>query len=402
MVSRPTDRVTAAATAAYIQGGWAMSGLGAALPELRDALGGLAGWYPPITGAALLVIGLVALRRPQAERVGVSALGWASSAAAAGFAALTITAFRPVSAIGALVAGVATARMIRLLPAVLAAQHRDAADRAITRANAWSSVASIAGPLAVGAASATVLGWRTGLVVAPAIAGLVTWWLTVPAAGAVPAGDNGYGAGVDEPGGSRRDRIRRTPVRASRPRSSRDPWVDAWLALTVSITIEFAFVYFAATYLQEESGLSKPAAAAGAASFAVGMAVARFAVRSVRPVRQLAVVIGGGFALMWFVPSPPFAIAGIAVAGVGTALLYPFGIGRLMRRFPNSVEDGAARGALASGCALLASPVLLGVLRSLTDVRIAYLSVPVLLALLLALDPIVRRRGGAAAGPTGG
>lgn len=388
VAARPTDRVTAAATVAYVQIGWAMSGLGAALPELRDALGGMAGWYPPVTGAALLVIGLVALRRPQAERVGVASLGWAALVAAAGTVALCITTWRPLSALGALVAGSATARIIRLLPAVLTSRHGEGARQAITRANAWSSTASIIGPLAIGAASATALGWRAGLVVAPAVGGLVTWWLTVAGRDdGVPADTRPAHSvrGIGRP-------ARRIDAAGPDPRQTNRPWVDAWLTLAVSIMIEFAFVYFAATYLQEESGLSKPVAAAGAAAFAVGMAAARFAIRSSPPLPNLVAVIAGGFGLMWFVPSPAVAIAGIAVAGVGTALLYPLGIGRLMSRFPDSVEDGAARGALASGTALLASPVLLGVLRSVTDVRIAYLSVPVLLAALLTLDPIVCRR----------
>jgi MFS family permease len=163
----------------------------------------------------------------------------------------------------------------------------------------------------------------------------------------------------------------------------RQPWIDAWLLLTLAILVEFSFAFYASTYLREEVDMGKAGAAAGAAAFGIGMTSGRFLAGAVRSHADRSIVshlltVGGGFALMWFVPQPVAAIAGIGIAGFGVSLLYPIGIDRLMRRFPHSVGAGAARGGLASGVALCGAPAILGILRAVSDVRIAYLAVPVL------------------------
>lgn len=137
--------------------------------------------------------------------------------------------------------------------------------------------------------------------------------------------------------------------------------------------------------------MSKAAAASGTAAFAVGMASARFLAGPIRTLGQLPLVAyltttAAGFALLWMLQSPVTAIIGLGVSGFGTALLYPIGIDRLMQRFPGATEHGASRGALASGAALLSSPALLGALRAVSDVRSAYLSVPVLLLVIALID----------------
>ncbi len=371
--------------------GWASSGLGAALPQMRDDLGGIVAFYPPLPGAALLVIGLTALwwgagtgRSHRAIVVDNSvALGTA-------VAVMAVTGVPALSAAGAVAVGIASAGLIRLLPAALTSRYADDPVPVMTRANAWSSLASIAAPLAVGAAIATGLGWRAGLVVMPLVgAGAVV--VLVGRRGRHDDRVTVGAAGAGATGAARRTR----PERLAAPAGG--PWFDAWLILTLSIVVEFAFVYFAATYLREEVGMSRATSAAGAAAFAVGMAGFRFVAGSVpwltrRRLTDHLATVGAGFTLMWLFPQPWVAVVGITVAGAGTALLYPIGIDRLMRRFPGSIERGAARGALASGFALLSSPLLLAALRALSDVRTAYLSVPVLLAVIALVHRRTERR----------
>jgi MFS family permease len=79
------------------------------------------------------------------------------------------------------------------------------------------------------------------------------------------------------------------------------------------------------------------------------------------------------------------AIAGIGIAGLGASPLYPSRMTVLLERFPGSPAQGSARGSLASGVALVSAPALMAGLREAFDVRAAYLAVPVLLAVLLAL-----------------
>jgi fucose permease len=158
--------------------------------------------------------------------------------------------------------------------------------------------------------------------------------------------------------------------------------------LSVSIVVEFCFAFFAVTYLNEDLGMSKAAAAAGGAAWGVGMALGRF-VFSVRPapasIIPSAAVILIGFLLFWGVPNPAAAIVGLGIAGLGASPLYPSRITLLMERFPGATHEGSKRAALAPGCALLVAPALMVSLRAATDVRTAYLAVPVLLVILVAL-----------------
>src|SRR5690606_16273026 len=95
-------------------------------------------------------------------------------------------------------------------------------------------------------------------------------------------------------------------------------WWREFAVLACSIVVEFCFVYFAATYLHDERGLSTAAAAAGAAAWGVGMAVGRFVVSTWPPPRSIVpsvVLIAIGFVLLWAVPVAWVAIAGIGIAG---------------------------------------------------------------------------------------
>ena len=134
--------------------------------------------------------------------------------------------------------------------------------------------------------------------------------------------------------------------------------------------------------------MSKAAAAAGGAAWGVGMALGRFAF-SVRPapasVIPSAVVILLGFVLFWGVPNPAVAVIGLGIAGLGASPLYPSRIIVLMERFPGATHEGSKRAALAPGVALVVAPALMVSLRAVSDVRTAYLAVPVLVGVLVAL-----------------
>ncbi len=385
LTRRPVDQFTTACTVAYALLGWTLSGLGAILPELREELGGQASLYPLMPGAALVAIGLVSqARRHTPRRTQRMAIWHGSVLLSASIVLLTITGLEIVSAIGAAAMGLTSAGLIRVIPAALTAHQPSRSVSVVTRANAWSSLASITAPLTVGGAIAIGIGWRSGLVVAPVIAAIWVVLLTRSDQDSDP-----ITVGDDEI-----ERVDGVPTD-----TAVHPWFGAWLVLCLSIVVEFAFVYFAATYLHEEVGMSKAGAASGTAAFAVGMAISRFVAGPVRSLGSLPLpahlaTIGAGFVLLWAVDSPITAIIGITVAGAGTALLYPIGISRLLSRFPEARELGATRGALASGVALLSSPALLGALRAASNVRTAYLSVPGLLVVIAFVNHHEQRRRG--------
>jgi hypothetical protein len=354
---------------------WYLNGLGAVLPSLREDLGDWAGIYTLLPGGVLCGWGLVTVTRrrpiPSGREPGI----------ALGFAVLTvsivvmgITGWPLISVVGAVVAAIAAGHINRVLPGMLAVALRgEAVEPVMMRANAFSSVASIAAPLFVGASLALGAGWLAGFVIPIAIAAvLVTRTARRPFS----------------------IQSREQPIDLESLPPFRQWWRD-FAVLMVSIVVEFCFAYFAVTYLQEEIGLSKAAAAAGGAAWGVGMAVGRF-VFSVRrapaSIVPSVVTIGAGFVLFWGPQSPATAIVGIAVAGLGASPLYPSRITNLIDRFPGAAHEGSKRAALASGSALLVAPALMVSLRAVGDVRSAYLAVPALLAILLVLA-LPRRPG---------
>jgi hypothetical protein len=165
-------------------------------------------------------------------------------------------------------------------------------------------------------------------------------------------------------------------------------WWREWTVLTMCIMVEFCFAYFAATFLHEELGLSTATAAAGAAAWGVGMAAGRFVLSTVAPPRSVvpcAATIAVGFVLLWVPGVAAVAVLGICIAGLGASPLYPTRATALLTRFPTSPDQGSARGSIASGAALLLAPAVMATLRAVSDVRMAYLAVPVLLIVLTLL-----------------
>jgi MFS family permease len=355
--------------------GWFLNGFGSILPELEDDIGERASIYPLLPGAVLLVWGLIVVRRhrgidgPSNHALGVIA---GSIALAVGLVVMGITRWLAVSAIGALAASIAAAYLIRLLPAVLATIRAEDTERVMMRSNAYSSVAALVAPLAVGLSIAVGTGWLPGMAIPIGIAAVAVVITARPSL-------------ADPP-----------PVRPVEhdlePSVEIVPPLRAWwrefTVLGVSIMIEFCFVYFAATFLHDELDLSTAAAAAGAGAWGIGMATGRFAVSTWPPPRTVLPSVVGiaiGFVMLWGVPNAAVAIAGIGVAGLGASPLYPSRLTALLDRFPSSPHEGSARGSLASGAALMAAPALMAGMRAISDVRMAYLAIPVLLVVLLAL-----------------
>src|SRR5262245_60145694 len=149
---RPTQMVLTCYVA-FAALGWFLNGFGSILPELEKEIGERASVYPPLPGAVLLVWGLIVVRRhggdsgPSNHAVGVIA---GSIALAVGLVVLGITRWLAVSALGALAASIAAAYLVRLLPAVLATIRSGDTERVMMRSNAYSSVAALVAPLAVG------------------------------------------------------------------------------------------------------------------------------------------------------------------------------------------------------------------------------------------------------------
>jgi MFS family permease len=345
-----------------------LNGLGAVLVPLQKELHvsrGEVAFYPSLFAVGLVVIGLAG--GPLVGRLGrAAALRLAISGMLVG--GLLIAAPAQIATFfGALLLGLGAALLIQLVPAVLAALQPHAPAAAIGEANGLASAASVLAPLAVATSLAAGLGWRAGYLAIPLLAlGAMTlpaWRLALPNGSSLAAG---------------------TPTGAPAPMLGR------WFDLVLAVSVEFCFVFWAAAAFIAWDRASLSEAPALASLFLVGMAAARaMSARIIRRVpdhRALILVCtacaAAGFALFWTAPALTLAAAGLLVAGLGVALLYPTTISRVIAAWPQAPDRAAARAALGSGLAIGAAPLLLAQISDAIGLRAAFLIVPVLLLVL--------------------
>ena len=169
--------------------------------------------------------------------------------------------------------------------------------------------------------------------------------------------------------------------------------------MLVAVSAEFCFIFWAPSALIEWDHASLGQAPALASLFLVGMASARALsvpiTRRLRGPRVLMLACSGvataGFVLFWGAPNVVLAAAGLLVAGLGVALLYPTTVSRVVAVWPHAPDRAAARAALASGLAIGVAPFLLARLSDVISLRLAYLIVPALL-LVLAVRGVLASR----------
>jgi predicted MFS family arabinose efflux permease len=347
-----------------------LNGLGAVLAplqkELRVSRGEVA-FYPSLFAVGLLVVGLaggsfvIRIGRARALRLAIVALVLGGLLIAAPVRIATL--------LGALLIGLGAALMIQLIPAVLAAIHRRSPATAIGEANALASAASVFAPLAVSVALAAGLGWRTGYLLPPllalAVIALPVWRLTVPNAS--------------------------SPITGS-PAGTPAPILGRWVDLLVAVSVEFCMIFWAASAFIAWYHASPSQAPALASLFLVGMATVRGLsapiIRRIQEPRALVLMCtacaAAGFALFWAAPALVFAAAGLLLAGLGVALLYPTMVSRVVAAWPQMPDRAAARAALGSGIAIGGAPFLLAQLSDAIGLRGAFLIVPSLLLVLAA------------------
>jgi MFS family permease len=380
--------IVAVCTLGYAALGWVLNGLGAVLPSLRDDVGDIAGIYPLVPGLAALTTAIVVARhqRRAAPAGGVGTVSWAMGALAVALLAMGLTRWPALSVLATVAMAFAAARLGRALPGVLASLPRRDTNQLLMRTNGYSSVAGVVAPLSVGATVAVGLGWLAGYAGPVFICAVAVIVLVRRLSATVPDPTVPPDPDLTTTTGS-------VPITTLAPRGRSSAWQLTMLLMTLAIVVEFCFTYFAATYLSEELDLSNAAAAAGGAAWGIGMAAGRLTARGGRraaSIRPSLGVIAVGFAVMWLTASPLLAIAGFLIAGVGAAPLYPNLMTTLMERFPGPANQAATYGLMSSGIALVSAPALMVAVRAVSDVRTAYLLVPVLLMVLAAASALDR------------
>ena len=399
--------------------GYAITALGACLVLLAGDFGvppAELAWLPATFGFGLLVM---APAGPLLLRNGPRpALTGGALAVAAGATLLALAPVPAVAVAGALLLGAGGAAFALVTPALLAGAE---AAVQLTKVNAASSSAAVLAPAAIGGLNATGLvnGRLALLLVVPPLLYLAATvrptesWPTPGARAARPA----RRAGSAEARPSTDPNAHPGPGAATRPTADPDaqptahpdarpaadpdarPTADPatrpaagvvarrWAAVVLAVSVEFCFTIWAVARLAA-AGLAPGTAAALGTAFPIGMALGRLAGPALIgriPVVPIGAAITGAGALVVVAAGGPAAItAGLVVAGVGVATLYPVALAGLVATPRLRATHAASLGALASGTAILAAPAALARLADVVDLRVAFLiTLPLLAALLV-------------------
>jgi len=332
------------------------------LPFLQRELAigyGLVALHSSAIAVGMIVTGLSGERVIQQLGQGRTlAVGGLGAALAALLLCLAPTAWVSIGA--CLLLGLAGSLIPAVVPAMLADIHGRHRDRALAELSAVCYAFAVTAPLATGASLALGLGWR----------GAVLWGILC----------GGFVLGL-----GRRAAVPDLPPAS--PAAGRLPaayWAY-WSLLVLVVAIEFCVLLWAPAFLERVVGLAPATAAGTAAVFASAMLLGRLAgsavVDRLPPAALYAaslIVTLFGFALYWGGGSPWLAVPGLAVVGLGVALLYPLSLGLALEAAGPLGAAASARFMFAVGLAILTAPFLLGAVADRVGLGAAHLVIPVL------------------------
>jgi predicted MFS family arabinose efflux permease len=355
---------------------------GAALPALRDT----AGLDDGALGTALLFVGLGALPTMlltgrAVDRFGARIAGPLLVAMAlAGVGTAVLARDLPTLAIGMALVGAASGAADVAENALAGLAEQRSGRRIITLSHAVFSSAVVVGSLgtgalrAAGAGAGTVFAVAAGLI---AVAGTVVFVL----------GDGPQTATPGAPG-RRRDGLRLML-----------PFVGVGLVGALGFAAENAHQSWSAIILADELGAAAGVTALAPATFAVFAALTRFAAGLLTRISTGALLCGGavvalaGTLLVSVAHTVPLALVGLALAAIGTSVLFPTLLSRATRDVPAD-RRGRATSAVATTSYLgfVLGPVYVGLLADGVGLRGAMVGVAVLVAAFALLAPTVTRR----------
>ena len=189
-------------------------------------------------------------------------------------------------------------------------------------------------------------------------------------------------------------------------RLARSYWLP-WLLVVLVVAVEFAVIFWSSTLVQRRTGASLADATLTISAFIGGIIAGRFAL-SWHAVSRLDPVwlLRGGITismfsvlLLWATSSYEYSAIGMFVAGIGLGMLFPLSASITLATAPEQSAVASARLVLASGLAILLSPLILGMLADVTSVTTAWLLIPAICVVALALTvPLARARRARVAG----
>ena len=187
---------------------------------------------------------------------------------------------------------------------------------------------------------------------------------------------------------------------SAKPASRRAHWIliaAGMLRIAIAAVPEFALSTWGGARLVE-IGMTAPNAAALTAAFPLGLAAGRlsanFTIRwkGVFPASVGASILGA--IMVGLAPNATVAIAGMSIAGIGTALLYPITVDDMTKIPGLHTRKAAALATIAGGITIFAMPLILQGVASFVSIGHALLIVTPISALLFLVPSPVNKGSG--------
>ncbi|MBE7552083.1 MAG: MFS transporter [Anaerolineales bacterium] len=267
--------------------------------------------------------------------------------------------------------------LLILIQTTLSDHHGEQRVIPLTESNVGSAFAATLAPVVVGSFERWGLGWRWAM----ALAVLAFAWLALcfhsellPAAKAA----------------------------TTRSRTTSQPlplvfWAY-WLVIYLGVSIEWCLIFWGADFLEKVIGLSQVNAATMMSVFFVAMVVGRFVgsrLSRVFPSAPLLLVAGGitviGFPIFWLARLAPLNLAGLFIAGLGVANLFPLTLSVALGVVPAQADTASARASMGGGLAILIAPLALGWVADHWGIQNAYGIVAVLAAMAAGIIFLANR-----------
>lgn len=353
---------------AYLQ-----AALGPLMPFLRAELSlsyTVAGLHPSAFALGMILTGLIGDHLAQHwER---RFIFWSGGAGmAVGALCLASSSHVILTITGALIMGTLGSLLLVTIQATLSDRHGEQRAIALTESNVAASISASLAPMFVGGFQWVGIGWRGALFLAVVILALIaTKFHSEPLPEAPQAVRN-----------------RPSPARQVLPVSF---WAY-WAVICLGVSVEWCLIFWGADFLENSVGLSKVNAATMMSIFFLAMVLGRIVgsrLTRVAPGETLLLIAFGitliGFPIFWLGPIAPLNIAGLFVAGLGVANLFPLTLSVAVGVAPRQADAASSRISLGIGLAILVAPLSLGWVADQLDIQNAY-GLVVLLLVIAAL-----------------
>jgi fucose permease len=346
--------------------------LGPLVPFLRDELNlsyTISGLYLSAFSAGMVLAGTIGDRLVQ--RWGRRRVFWGGGAGMAVGAVLLILGHHAALTIaGSFIMGLPGTFLLILIQATLSDRHGEQRAIALTESNVIAVMGAGIAPLLVGGSQRAGIGWR-----GVPLAAVLGWGIMALV--------------------FRREPIPESIKETETGRSKHSPlpaifWTY-WLVAFLSVSVEWCVIFWGADFLENSAGLSRVNASTLMSVFFLAMVIGRFTgsrLTHSRPVTTLLPAAVGlammGFFSFWLAPLAVINVAGLFMAGLGIANLFPLTLSAASGVVRTHQSDRASgRITLAAGTAILVTPQALGTLADQVGIKNAYGVAAVFLVLAL-------------------